>query len=465
MTHSHSSSGGHSDPLHILHQLNSDFERSKKEQIDRFLRDQDELNKRFGDFALNNDQENGSGGRKDDTDFDDNDSDDVESEFNLRLDTFRVRPLSARLGGWPEGLKGRSATGGLAGEEIVPKPKKPTEVTATRCRRPDRSGGGVDGAVGSGGGDLYGKFARNRDRSTSRESRSRVKLSTLSRNKSKERSVRKPVPAAAAEQVATVPVSKGTDEEAPAAKKLLVRRRHRPRTAMGLQQTSRGETTDEHGRQVDEMTTMAGAGTEPGELKGVGVRAMRASAPAASRVMRKVSWESEEMRRSTYMERQTVRGGPSSLGASVTALHNKTRQQELLQASFSATNLAGATSAGGLGGDAVTQLRQSRTFGSTHHKETPVTTAAAPATLSGTSWANISTPRLATNRDPLVATPRRESDSPQQRDDSHRYRSHKDGSRTSSKLSLLKLPRLDGNTLPKPALHQNEPTLLANTSN
>lgn len=41
----------------VLKLLAAEFERSKQEQIDRFLRDQEELNKRFNEFSVHGDNE------------------------------------------------------------------------------------------------------------------------------------------------------------------------------------------------------------------------------------------------------------------------------------------------------------------------------------------------------------------------------------------------------------------------
>ena len=41
----------------VLCELNADFKRSKRELIDRFLTDQEELNRRFEEYDLNSDKD------------------------------------------------------------------------------------------------------------------------------------------------------------------------------------------------------------------------------------------------------------------------------------------------------------------------------------------------------------------------------------------------------------------------
>lgn len=69
----------------VLQQLNSDFERSKSEQIHRFLRDQEELNQTIS-------------GEITDLSEDESDVSDTETLLAQRLDLYRVRPQSAK--GW-----------------------------------------------------------------------------------------------------------------------------------------------------------------------------------------------------------------------------------------------------------------------------------------------------------------------------------------------------------------------------
>ena len=54
----------------VLKLLAAEFERSKQEQIDRFLKDQEELNKRFNEFSIHGDNEK-----------EDEDDSDTESNF------------------------------------------------------------------------------------------------------------------------------------------------------------------------------------------------------------------------------------------------------------------------------------------------------------------------------------------------------------------------------------------------
>ncbi|ELU08596.1 hypothetical protein CAPTEDRAFT_191112 [Capitella teleta] len=71
----------------VLQQLSSDFEKSKTEQIFRFLRDQEELNHEESHSIITSDFSNDS-----------DDVSDTETLLNQRLDLHRVRPQSAK--GW-----------------------------------------------------------------------------------------------------------------------------------------------------------------------------------------------------------------------------------------------------------------------------------------------------------------------------------------------------------------------------
>ena len=448
------------DPLLILHKLNSDFHRSKKEQIDRFLRDQDELNKKFGDCSIT--AESNTVVDTVDDDDDDNSSDDVESQFNLRLDTFRVRPLSARIGSWSlEEDANKSpnkpfATVKLSNNENAPAPQAQPPVVDHK---------------------EYQKYARDRsssrDRKTSSKPRTRPN-GIKDRNKSKDRSV-------GVEKTQEHKADEHTNENQP--QKLLVRRRHRPRTAMGLQIASNDDGTTT----TVEPTSPRKESNKPSVALGTGPsssrRPLRASAPAAPTRQQPTGWETaEEMKRNTFLERQSVvRGGrespaPNTVGASVAALHHRNRQQELLASGSggSVSNLTTNTTT-----DPTSTLRSSLTFGG-----------ATPRTGAGgkdpNGWASLTgTPRH-TARNQLGAesllsgnTARGNNNQHQQLGTSNSTSSNNQGAKGLShrkvgqggpseggavrtKVSLIKLPRLEG-TLPKTMLQSKEHGLVANT--
>ena len=351
----------HPDPLKILNELNSDFQRSKKEQIDRFLKDQDELNKRFTDCSLNSDEEGRyrsrgrgvSDNEDDEDDSEDDSNDDVESQFNLRLDTFRVRPLSARIGSWSleenneQSLNKNNSKPFAAIKinnnitEINTERHEPVKVessayekyvrrdrSSSRDRTPSMRPGGRRPVAQSGGGGTLRERNKSRDRGL---------RSSVDRGNNKQKT----------ETTAGEDTSKAQQSvENSMPQKLLMRRRHRPRTAMGLQITKRGmhssADVDDEQQQPPEPPEITAANHDTNKIKPPSLRPMRSSAPAAisrgAAQQHKPSWgeTAEEMKRTTFMERQAVcqRGrespGLASMGASVAAVQHKSRQQELL---------------------------------------------------------------------------------------------------------------------------------------
>lgn len=102
----------------LLRQLDDNFERSKKEQIAKFLSDQQELNKRFEEFRLKDDSEEVSS----------NSDGETETLFAQTLALHKVRPQSAS-----KELQRTSRTPGLNRKKTLPvKDVRPRTASETR---------------------------------------------------------------------------------------------------------------------------------------------------------------------------------------------------------------------------------------------------------------------------------------------------------------------------------------------
>jgi hypothetical protein len=306
----------------------------------------------------------------------------------------------------------------------------------------------------------YQKYARDRSNSRDRKTSSKPRQRSIKdRNKSKDRSAR-----------TDRPHDQKPDEQAEnQPQKLLVRRRHRPRTAMGLQIANNDDGPTEPSSPKKENLSSVALGTGPSSSR----RPLRASAPAVPSRQQASGWDTaEEMKRNTFLERQSVvRGGrespaPNTVGASVAALHHRNRQQELL-ASGSVSNITNT--------DPTSTIRSSLTFGSG-------TPRAGGGKVDTSSWGALTgTPRHSTrNHNDSFTNSLRGTTASQQfttsttsssaqgmKGLSHRKVGQggpSEGGAVRTKVSLIKLPRLEG-TLPKTMLQPKESShgLVANT--
>ena len=241
----------------LLKQLNVDFQRSKTEQIQRFLVDQESLNRKFAEYDLNSDESGGESGGSD-----------TESVYSQRMALYKARP--------------ESVLGGVTLDQLFHREDDAASNTSTQANFSDSDDEGHAGkdAVYDRNRNLANRNGVSVGRGTNRDPRS-VRAQREHNNTQ--------------EGGGNAPVRQE--------KKLLVRRHIRPRTATGItsvQAPPQNSVTT----LVDKFEKVKDTTPEVDKLP-VATPRLRASAPAASRT--RPTLEGDAMEKEHVVERSSNR--------------------------------------------------------------------------------------------------------------------------------------------------------------
>ncbi|KAK2149309.1 hypothetical protein LSH36_455g02007 [Paralvinella palmiformis] len=260
----------------VLKLLAAEFERSKQEQIDRFLKDQEELNKRFNEFSIHGDNEK-----------EDEDDSDTESNFTQRMSVYKSRPQTSM--GWTELERERDygfdqdSEGSANYNVSEPDGDQWKSAVATAAR--------VVTAVDVTSEQINLGTTKHPHNSGS-ESKNRFAVrQKISQNSS----IRQQRGQGSSQGQVQGQLLVGLDN------RILTRRTSRPRTATGIQ-SSKGNVFKNQ-VQIDKNDDVV---NDESCNKN---RPMRASAPATVSRVRRISWEPENKRNSFLPENNRQSGG------------------------------------------------------------------------------------------------------------------------------------------------------------